>query len=89
MIIDGAIVKERGQVFAIVIVKPSVISNPSAAAETRAALQASVRDFAGLELILASQDSSGAFQYRGRSDIVDFLASIDASRIPWRRYTVS
>jgi hypothetical protein len=89
MNIDGAIVKEQGQVFGIVIVKQSAMSNPSVAAETRAAFQSRIRDFAGIPLILASQDSSGVFEYQGRRDIVRFLASIDASRIPWRRYTVS
>jgi hypothetical protein len=82
MTIDGAIVKEQGQLFGIVIVKSSVTSNSSAAARTRATLQAQIQDFSGIPLILASQDSNGVFEYQGRKDIVAFLASIDASRIP-------
>jgi len=83
MTIDGAVVREQGQEFGIVIVKSSAMSS---AAETRATFQGL---FPGLPLILACQDSSGVFSYQGRRDIVDFLASIDASRIPWKRYTVS
>ena len=89
MRIDGAIVREQGLVFAIVIVKQQVTASSSEAASSRAAFQSQIRDFAGLPLILASQDSNGVFEYQGRRDIVDFLASIDASRIPWKRYTIS
>jgi hypothetical protein len=49
----------------------------------------SIRDFQGLPIVLASQDSRGVFEYQGRRDIVDFLASIDPSRIPWKHYTIS
>ena len=89
MNIDGAVVREQGQVFGIVIVQSSAMSSSSAAAETRAAFQRGIADFSGMPLILACQDSRGVFSYQGRRDIVDFLASIDASRIPWKRYTVS
>ncbi|OCA02518.1 Hypothetical protein PYTT_1524 [Akkermansia glycaniphila] len=87
MTIDGAIIKEQGVTFAIVIVKQSAMSTTHAADETREALQAQIADFAGIPLILASQDSRGAFSYQGKPDIVRFLASISASRIPWKRYT--
>jgi hypothetical protein len=89
MTVDGAIVREQGVTFAIVIVKPSAMSNSSVAAETRTAFQAQIRDFQGIPLILASQDSRGVFEYQGRDDIVRFLASIDHARIPWKRYTIS
>ena len=89
MQIDGAIVREQGIVFGIIIVKKSAMSTDHAAAETRTAFQAQIRDFAGIPLVLASQDSSGMFEYHGRRDIVDFLASIEATRIPWKRCTVS
>lgn len=89
MTIDGAIVREQGQIFGIVIVKPSAISSSNQANETRLAFQTKIRDFQGMPLILATQDGRGRFTYQGREDIVRFLASVDASRIPWRRYTVS
>ncbi|HOX07045.1 MAG TPA: hypothetical protein PK280_11645 [Planctomycetota bacterium] len=89
MTIDGAIVTEQGVTFAIVIVRPSAISTQAEAAATRTSFQSQTRDFHGLPLILAAQDSRGVFTYQGRDDIVRFLASIDASRIPWKRYTVA
>ena len=89
MQIDGAIVREQGVVFAIVIVKPHITASQSEATSARAAYRAGIRDFRAMPLILASQDSNGVFEYQGRRDIVDFLASIDASRIPWKRYTIS
>jgi hypothetical protein len=87
MQIDGAIIKEQGIVFAIVIVKSRVTSNSSEADNMWATLH-SIRDFQGLPIVLALQDSSGIFEYQGRRDIVDFLSSIDSSRIPWMRYTI-
>ena len=89
MTVDGAIVREQGQLFGIIIVKPEAMSDARRAAETRAAFQAALADFRGMPLILACQDSRGVFSYQGRRDIVDFLASIAASRIPWQRYTYS
>lgn len=89
MDLDGAIIKEQGVVFAIVVVKPHAMATRERAAETRAVLQAQIADFSGIPLILASQDSDGVFSYQGRPDIVDFLADIDSCCIPWTRYTIS
>ncbi len=89
MTIDGAIVREQGITFGIIVVKQSAISTNTEATETRRAFQTKIRDFQGMPLILAAQDSRGVFTYQGRRDIVDFLASIDASRIPWKTYTIS
>lgn len=87
--IEGALVREQGVEFGIIVVKESAISTPEAASRTRAGFQLAFADFRGIPLILASQDSSGTFTYQGRRDIVDFLSSIDPSRIPWKRYTYS
>jgi len=86
MKLQGAVIKEQGISFAIVIVKPSATQSTIYADHARAAFQPC---FPGLPLILASQDSRGRFTYQGRKDIVDFLARIDASRIPWKEYTFS
>lgn len=87
MTIDGAIVKEQGVTFGIIVVKPRAIATSSVAEETRASFQASLAEFSSIPLILASQDSRGRFTYHGRPDIVKFLASISANRIPWKHYT--
>ncbi len=86
MKIQGAAVKEQNVTFAIVVVKESAMQTNHDSAETRARCQAY---FPGLPLVLASQDSRGTFSYQGRKDLVKFLASIDASRIPWKEYTFS
>ncbi|PZN68709.1 MAG: hypothetical protein DM484_31040 [Candidatus Methylumidiphilus alinenensis] len=86
MKIQGAVVKEQNVTFAIVVVKKSAMQTNHASAETRASFQAL---FPGLPLVLASQDLRGTFEYQGRKDLVEFLASIDASRIPWKEYTFS
>jgi hypothetical protein len=84
MKVQGAVVKEQGVTFAIVVVKKSAMHNLITGDETRKAFMPL---FPGLPLVLASQDSSGRFEYQGRKDIVNFLAGIDAYRIPWKEYT--
>ena len=86
MKIQGAVVKEQGVTFAIVIVKKTAMQTAHDSTKTRAAFQSL---FPGLPIVLASQDSRGLFEYQGRKDLVGFLASIDASRIPWMEYTIS
>jgi hypothetical protein len=84
MKLQGAVVKEQGVTFAIVVVKQSAAQTNAAAESARSAFRPC---FPGLPLVLASQDSQGRFTYHGRKDIVAFLASIDPSRIPWKEYT--
>ncbi len=86
MKILGAVVKEQGVTFAIVLVKPSAMQTNLDASRTREESQAL---FPGLPIILASQETRGRFKYSGREDIVKFLASIDPARIPWKKYTFS
>ena len=86
MKLQGAVVKEQGVTFSIVVVKSTAMQTTSSADRTRAAFQ---HLFPETPLILACQDSKGRFKYQGRKDIVNFLANIDPSRIPWQEYTVS
>lgn len=81
----GAIVREQGITFGIALVTQSAMQN---ADSTRRSFQSEVDDFRLIPLVLACQDHRGAFSYQGRRDIVDFLASIDPSRIPWMDYTI-
>ena len=69
--------------------KSSAMINPTVSASTRANFQRVLAEFSGIPLVLASQDSRGVFSYEGKPDIVDFLASIDLNRIPWKSYTYS
>lgn len=86
MQIDGAVVKEQGVSFAIVVVKKSLLQAPARRDEAIGSYQSL---FPGLPLILMAQDSHSVPSYYGRKDIVRFLANIDHRRIPWKRYTVS
>lgn len=84
MKIQGAVVKEQGQVFAIIIVKQSALSSDYNAQEV-------ARSFAplfpGMPIVLMAQDTRGVPTYWGRQDIVNFLVSIHISQIPWKEYT--
>ena len=84
--IDGAVVKEQGVTFAIVVVKRHVIQSSSEAQDAQNAYHPV---FPGMPIILMAQDSRGIPTYYGRKDIVNFLANIDHGRIPWKRYTVN
>jgi hypothetical protein len=82
---EGAVIKEQGVTFAIVVVKSSVLNNSIEIDETRSSFGPA---FPGIPIILMAQDSKGIPTYQGKKDIVDFLASIDISRIPWKKYTI-
>jgi hypothetical protein len=86
MRIEGAIIREQGQVFAIVVVKQRIVENSS---EANRALHSFMPLFPGMPVVLAAQDYRGQFTYYGRRDISRFLASVDPSRIPWKAYTFS
>ena len=83
---EGALLKEQGVTFAIVAVKPHVVSNSSQASEARSSFS---RFFPGVPIILMGQDSSGRATYQGRTDIVRFLSHVSPTRIPWKRYTAN
>lgn len=81
----GAKIKEQGVTFAIVIVKPQVLTSSS---------RESVRTqfipvFGNIPIILMAQNPRGIPTYHGRKDIVRFLSKIHPSRIPWKIYTIN
>ena len=82
--IQGAVIREQGVVFAIVVVKPFVTQSSHEAEKARNAFQPA---FPGLPLVLASQGAGGRFTYHGRTDLARFLSRISASRIPWKEYS--
>ncbi len=83
---DGALIKEEGISFAIVVVKPSVLEISSHTEETRQGFSVY---FPGVPIVLMAQNGRGIPTYSGRKDIVKFLASINPSRIPFKRYSVN
>ena len=86
MQLQGAVIKEQGVTFAVVIVKQHVVNISSEANEAIASFQPL---FPGVPLVLMAQDSRGTPTYYGRRDIVDFMANVPLTSIPWREYTVS
>lgn len=85
MRVQGAVIREQGVTFAVVIVKPQVVQNPTAAAE---AIQAFTPVF-GVPVVLMAQDSRGTPTYRGRPDIARFMASVPLQAVSWKEYTIS
>lgn len=84
MTFEGAVVQEQGVTFGIAIVKESTIRDTSGANTVIAQMQMIM---GVAPVVLMAQDSRGTPKYYGRKDIVNFLASIDFRRIPWRKYT--
>ncbi len=85
MRVQGAVIREQGQSFAVVIVKPHVIQNSSEASD---AIRSFVPVFR-VPVILMAQDSRGTPTYYGRPDIAKFMASVPMHAIPWREYTIN
>lgn len=81
----GALVKEQGVTFGIVVVKPTVLHSDSEAQDMRLF---GTRAFGLIPIVLMAQDARGVPTYSGRRDIVRFLASIPLAAIPWREYTL-
>ncbi len=83
MQLEGAVIHEQGQTFAVVVVKRHVTDNRHEAAE---ATHSFSRFFPGMPIVLMSQDSRGRPTYFGRRDIANFLARVPSNAIPWKRY---
>lgn len=80
MQVDGAVIREQGQIFAVVAVRKSVIDNRSVL---------SFSNVFRLPVVLMAQDSRGRPTYYGRPDIAKFLANVSLRAIPWRRYSIN
>jgi len=85
MRVQGAIIREQGQTFAIVVVKSHVVQNRIEAAN---AIQSFTPVF-GVPVVLMAQDGRGCPTFYGRQDIARFLSSVPLGAIPWREYTVN
>lgn len=83
---QGALIKEQGVTFGIVVVKPHVLQSEP---EARTMRSFGNRVFGLIPIVLMAQNSRGIPTYSGRRDIVSFLSRISMSRIPWREYTVA
>jgi hypothetical protein len=86
MQINGAILEEQDVTFAIVTVKPFVMTNTAVARKVRANCS-TIQDFKGKPIVLAFQKSRDQFVYQGRKDIVNSLTKMNPSEIPWKYYS--
>ena len=84
MQLEGAVIKEQGQTFAVVVVKTHITDNRHEAAQ---ASQSFSRCFPGMPIVLMSQDSRGTPTYFGSRDLANFLSRVSMTRIPWKRYS--
>jgi hypothetical protein len=85
MRIQGAVIREQGQTFAIVIVKPHVVQSRAAAAYAIASFTPAF----GVPIVLMAQDGQGRPTFYGRQDIARFLSGVQLHAIPWREYNIN
>ncbi len=86
MHIDGAVIREQGVTFAVVVVKREVLDSSSRAQD---AIRGFMPAFPGIPVVLMAQDHRGVPTYYGRQDISRFMSSVAANRIPWKRYDIN
>jgi hypothetical protein len=77
---EVAVIKEQGQTFAVLAVKPHVVQSPS----EREATLAAARGWFGVRTALLAEDG----RTWGPNDIVRWLQNIHVSQLPWRKFTV-
>jgi hypothetical protein len=85
MTFDGAVIREQGVTFALVVVKAHVVQNRFEAGKAISAFQP---HFPGMPVVLVGQDSRGVPTYFGRPDIARFMSSVPMSAVPWKTYTI-
>lgn len=84
MVIEGAIITEQRQTFAVVCVKQSAVANQTTIQDSKMYYS---RFFPNMPIILMTQNHKGVPTYYGRRDIAKFMASVPFNRIPWKKFT--
>lgn len=79
--VQGALVRERGVEFALMVVKEHVLDSPF----ERARAAAWGRLFFRVPTVLVGERRQRTF---GRDDIISMLRHVDVMQIPWRTYMV-
>lgn len=83
---QGAVLKERGITFAVVVVKPHVIENGFEAETNARSLR---KIFPGIPVALMARDFDARPSYYGPEEIVAILKHMPFNAIPWREYQIS
>ncbi len=85
MQVTGAVIREQGITFAVVVVKPHVIHDAQQA-------QSAIAEFTPIfqaPVVLMAQESGGRPRYYGRKDIAQFMSGVPLQAIPWKKYTIN
>jgi hypothetical protein len=85
MTFEGAVIREQGVTFAVVIVKEHVVNNSF---EADRAIQAFQPAFPGIPVVLMAQDYRGVPTYYGRRDLSQFMANVPLECVPWAKYSI-
>lgn len=85
MTLEGALIREQGVDFAVVVVKRQVLTTSTAAAD---AIRAFMPVFGGVPVLLMAQDGRGRPTYYGRKDIARFMAGVPLGAVRWKRFTI-
>ncbi|AFZ28308.1 hypothetical protein Cylst_6529 (plasmid) [Cylindrospermum stagnale PCC 7417] len=83
---QGAVIKEQGVTFAVVVVKEQILDNKTEANKT---IQMFQPVFPGIPIVLMAQDFKGSPSYYGRRDISQFMANVPIQSVPWKEYTLN
>lgn len=83
---EGALIREQGVTFGVLVVRQHVMNDPAARDQARAFGQ---RAWGPVPMVLMAQDARGRPVYHGRDDLVRFLANLFIRQIPWRRWSVA
>jgi len=86
MTFDGAVVKEQGVTFAIVVVEQLLLKYTNRQMEEVRSRFASY--FSNIPVIFMTHNVKGRPMYHGRTDIVVLLVGMDFRKIPWKRYSM-
>lgn len=84
MTFEGAIIREQGVEFAIIVVKRHVLSSTIEASRVGAELEARL----GLPVVLMAQSPRGRPTWYGRQDISKFMSGVPLSAVPWKKITL-
>jgi hypothetical protein len=84
--LEGAIIREQGVTFGVLVVKQHALNDMS---RRDSLVSEASRAFGGIPTVLMAQDASGRARYYGRRDLVDFMAKVPLSAVPWKRYRLA
>ena len=85
MTIEGAVIREQGVTFAVVVMQEHVVNNSF---EADRAIRAFQLAFPGMPVVLMAQDYEGVPTYYGRRDLSQFMADVPLECVPWAEYSI-